>query len=336
SSLLEAWSGLWSAQLLQEDLRSAALTAERASESIPSHPEPWLTLALLRPDQARRYLGEGLTHNPSDYRLTVDYARQLFREQDLSGAQQAYTTAIAVAGDDPTVRIEAALLSEISSSALSWSGAQVLIDTRSQATTAEALRRVDGAVSQHPRSVLARVVRGNLHQITGDPAAAESDFKAALALSPSSTEANAALGLLLLSTRRPAEAIAPLKQATAQRPGDVALGLASAVALAEGSDPGAGGMAMLELQESFPYDAGPPLALAQLLMGLGESERAYAITLEAVQRMPEPQLMLALAATARAAGRPAEAAAALRKLGERTGDPRFEQAARQLLGSGQD
>jgi predicted Zn-dependent protease len=76
------------------------------------------------------------------------------------------------------------------------------------------------------------------------------------------------------------------------------------------------------------------MALAQLLMNLGEPDQAYQILSEATQRIPEQQLVLAMAATARAAGRPAEAAAAMRTLGEQTGDPRFEQAARQLLEEG--
>lgn len=330
--VLEAWTGLWSCQLMQEDTQSAALTAERASKAVPGAPEPWLTLALLRPDKARQYLAQGLEHNPGEYRLTVDYARRVFQEQDLAASQEAYTAALRIASDDPTVRIEAALLTEIGARQLSWEGAQVLIDTRTQANTPETFRRVDGVANQHPSSALARVVRGNIRQIQGDPAAAEADFRAALELNPQSTEANAALGLLLLSQRRPTDAIAPLQQARTQRPDDVALGIATAIAMSEGSDPGAGGMLLLELEEQFPYEAGPPLALAQLLMQLGEAGRAYAVLLEAVQRMPEPQLMLALAGIAHAAGRPAEAAAALRKLGEQTGDPRFEDAARQLLG----
>jgi Tfp pilus assembly protein PilF len=321
---------------MMDDHRSAALTAERASESIPDAAEPWLTLALLRPDQARQYLANGLQHNPGDYRLTVDYARQLFREQDLRGAQQAYASALPIATEDPTVRTESAMLVEIAASQLSWDGAQLLMDVRSQTNSPETLRRVDGVVGQHPRSCLARVIRGNIHQIQGSAALAEADFQAALAISASSPEANSALGLLLLSQRRPDEAIAPLQIARQHRPNDVATALALSVALIEGQDPGTGGMVLLELVEQFPVHPGPPLALAQLLMKLGEPERAYQILLEASQRMPEPQVVLALAATAQAAGRGAEAAAAMRALGARTGDPRFEQAARQLFESTQE
>lgn len=334
--VLEAWSGLWSCQLMQEDTQSAALTAERASQAVPGAPEPWLALALLRPDRAREYLAAGLKNNPGEYRLTVDYARRVFQEQDLAEAQKAYAAALRIAADDPTVRIEAALLSEIAAGRLSWDGAQVLIDTRTQANTPETFRRVDGVANQHPRSALARVVRGNIRQIQKDPAAAEADYRAALSLSPDSAEASAALGLLLLAQRRPSEAITLLQEASQQRPDDVALGIATAVALSEGDDPGAGGMKLLELEEQFPYEAGPPLALARLLMQLGEAGRAYSVLLEAVQRMPEPQLMLALAGIAHAAGRTTEAAAALQRLGEQTGDPRFEASARQLLSGQQE
>jgi len=333
--LLEAWSGLWSTQLLSEDPRSAALTAERASEAIPDTPEPWLTLALLRPDRARTYLSQGLAQNPGDYRLVVDNARHLFKEQDLEAAQKAYRSALRVAPEDPTVRTESAMLSEIASDMLSWAGAQALLDTRSQ-SGADALRQVDGVVAQNPRSSLARVIRGNLKQQQSDLSGAATDLRAAVELTPTSAEANAALGLLLLQQKQAPAAVAPLKVAYESRGEDVALGLAYAVALAEGSDPGAGGIVLLELEERFPYEAGPPMALAQLLMNLGEPGRAYAVLLEATKRMPEPQLVLAMAAMAQAAGRPAEAAEALTELGRRTGDPRFDQAARQLLGSVQE
>lgn len=336
ASLLEAWTGLWTCQLMQDDHRSAALTAERASEVVPDAAEPWLTLALLRPDQARQYLASGLQHNPGEYRLTVDYARQLFQERDLSGAQQAYTSALPIAADDPTVRTESAMLVELADGRLDWDGAHLLMDVRTQANTPETLRRVDGVVGQHPRSCLARVIRGNIHQIQGTTDQAEADFRAALSVSPNSPEANSALGLLLLSQRRPAEAIAPLQVARRLRADDVALGLALSVALIEGQDPGAGGMLLLELIEQFPVHPGPPLALAQMLVKLGEPERAYQILLEASQRMPEPQVVLALAATAQAAGRMEEAASAMRDLGARTGDPRFEQAARQLFAAPQE
>jgi predicted Zn-dependent protease len=154
-------------------------------------------------------------------------------------------------------------------------------------------------------------------------------------LAPASPEIASSLGLLLLAARRPAEAQPHLQAAWRARPDDVALGIALAISLAEGSDPGAGGMLLLELQESFPNSAGPPMTLAQLLLNLGEAERAYTILLEAIQRSPDPNLIVGLASAAQLAGRPVEAAAALSTLSERTGDPRFEQAASQLLTSSQ-
>ena len=77
------------------------------------------------------------------------------------------------------------------------------------------------------------------------------------------------------------------------------------------------------------------MTLAQLLLDLGEAERAYSILLEAIQRSPDPNLIVGLASAAQLAGRPIEAAAALQTLSERTGEPRFEQAGRQLLSTQQ-
>ncbi len=77
------------------------------------------------------------------------------------------------------------------------------------------------------------------------------------------------------------------------------------------------------------------MTLAQLLIDLGEAERAYSILLEAIQRSPDPNLIIALASAAQLAGRPVEAAGALSTLSERTGDPRFAEAGRQLLTSSQ-
>ena len=331
-SLAEAWVGLWSTQHGQGDLKTAAVTAQRATEAIPNEPEPWLVLAGLQPDRARAHYEAGLSRCPGEARLTVGYARQTFLDRDLEAALKAYVAAQKAAPDDPALRVEAAMLAEIAEQRLTWEGATALIDVRSAGASAETNRRLDGVVSQHPRSVLARVVRGNVRQIEGDVEGARADLEAAVEMDPGSSAARAALGLLLLSAREPAAAIPHLQAATAARPRDVALGIAAAVALSEGQDPGAGGIALLELQERFPHSAGPPMALAQLLMKLGEPDRAYTILAGAIENNPEPQLMLALAAAAEAAGRPEEAAQVLEMLGERTGDPRFAQAARQLLG----
>ena len=331
-SLAEAWIGLWTSQYALGDRRGAAQTAASAARAVPDTPEPWLALAGLQPDRARAHYEAGLARCPGEARLTSGYARQTFLDHDLEAARAAYAAAIQATPDDPALRVEAAMLEEIRAQRLTWDGAQGLIDARGSARASpETMRRLDGVVGQHPRSALARVVRGNLRQMLGQTADALADLEAAAALEPDSDAAQAALGLLLLEQRRPAEAIPHLQAAVAQRPYDVALAIAAAIALAEGRDAGAGGLALLELQEQFPYSPGPPLALAQLLMGMGEPERAMSILSEAAARIPEAQLMLALAAAAKAAGRPAEAARVLETLGEQTGDPRFLQAARQLL-----
>ncbi|MFT5679772.1 MAG: tetratricopeptide (TPR) repeat protein [Myxococcota bacterium] len=334
-TLAEAWIGLWASQGMARDVDGALLTAQQASEAIPNTVEPWLLIAELDPSNAITALQSGAANNPTSERIWTDLARRSLRARSLSTSASAYSQAIRLAPGDRALRIEASMLEEITVGTLDWDPVFALLDTRAAPRAPETLAALDVVVADWPRSPLARMVRGNTRQMQGDIVGAEEDLRLARQLSPTNPEIASSLGLLLLGARRPADAQAHLRSAWKVRSDDVALGIALAIALAEGSDPGAGGMLLLELQEKFPYSAGPPMTLAQLLIDLGETERAYTILLESIQRSPDPNLIVALASCAKLAGRPVEAAAALSTLSERTGDPRFEQAGRQLLTSSQ-
>ncbi len=334
-TLAEAWIGLWASQGMAGDRAGALATARQAAQAIPNTVEPWLMVAELDPTGAIATLQSGAANNPQSARIWTDLARRALRARSLSTSASAYSQAIRLSPDDRTLRIEAAMLEEITVGTLDWDPVFTLLDTRAAPQAPATLAALDAVVADWPRSPLARLVRGNTRQMQGDTAGAEEDLRLARQLAPASPEIASSLGLLLLAARRPAEAQPHLQAAWRARPDDVALGIALAISLAEGSDPGAGGMLLLELQESFPNSAGPPMTLAQLLLNLGEAERAYTILLEAIQRSPDPNLIVGLASAAQLAGRPVEAAAALSTLSERTGDPRFEQAASQLLTSSQ-
>lgn len=329
--LAEAWIGLWATQERSQDLEGALLTARQASEAIPTVVEPWLMIAELAPTTAITTLQSGAANNPESLRIWSALARRSLRARSMSTAAGAYSQAVRLNPDDRALRIEAALLEEITAASLDWDPVFTLLDTRAAPQDPATLAALDEVVASWPRSPLARMIRGNTRQMQGDNTGAEADLRAAQQLAPSNPEIASSLGLLLLGSRRPADAQPHLQLAWNARSDDVTLGIALAIAMAEGSDPGAGGILLLELQESFPNSAGPPMTLAQLLLDLGEAERAYTVLLEAIQRSPDPNLIVALASAAQLAGRPIEAAAALQTLSERTGDPRFEQAGRQLL-----
>ncbi|MDG1481322.1 MAG: tetratricopeptide repeat protein [Myxococcota bacterium] len=334
-TLAEAWVGLWASQGMADDMEGALQTARQAAEAIPKTVEPWLVIAELDPNSALTTLRSGAANNPESARIWTELARRSMRARSLSTSASAYSQSIRLSPSDRTLRIEAAMLEEITVGTLDWDPVFTLLDTRAAPRSPETLAALDVVVADWPRSPLARMIRGNTLQMQGDVASAEDDLRLARQLSPTNPEIASSLGLLLLGDRRPGDAQPHLSSAWKARSDDVALGIALAISLAEGSDPGAGGLLLLELQEKFPASAGPPMTLAQLLIDLGEAERAYSILLEAIQRSPDPNLIIALASAAQLAGRPVEAAGALSTLSERTGDPRFAEAGRQLLTSSQ-
>ncbi|MEL6345859.1 MAG: tetratricopeptide repeat protein [Myxococcota bacterium] len=332
-SLEEAWVGLWTVQQQLGATRAATETAARASVAIPSLPEAWLTLATLQPAQAPRHLAEGLKHSPQDPRLLSAFARQMFLTQDTNQAMVAYDRALARSPEDARLRLERSLLTEIGDQRLSWPGAIVLRDARNAPGDPTMMRQIDQTISQHPRSAVGRVIRGNLRQGSGDVAGAMDDLQTALSINPESPAANAAMGLLLLSQREPEKAIGPLKIAATARPDDVALGVATAVAIAEGESPRAGAAALIALHQQFPASEGPPMALAQMMLQLGDAEGAMMVLQEAVQLNPEPKMVIMLASAAQQAGKPQQAGEALLVLARQTGDPRLEKIAEQLKGN---
>ena len=335
-TLTEAWIGLWSIQDQQGHPDTALITARQASEAVPTAPEPWLAIASLDPTSAVQTLQQGTQASPSSPRLWSSLARTALRERELVVARQAYAQATALQPEDKALRIEAALLEEVAATSLDWESALQLLDASTAPRDPATLMRLDRIVSSWPHSGLARMIRGNTRQLQGLTAEAEEDLRAAWQMMPNNPDAAAALGLQLLAQRRPADAIPLLDAAAYARPEDAALGIAAAVAHIDSGDPRTGGLKLVELQERHPYHAGPPMALAQLLIGLGEPDQAYAILLEAIQRNPDPNLIAGLAAAAQSAGRPAEAATALELLTAQTGDPRFAKASRQLFSSDQE
>jgi len=330
-TLSEAWIGLWSAQLSQGSRDEAVATMSRASRSVPHVIEPWLALAEMNHEQAISILQEGITHSPDSTWLWTALAQHAFRSRGLALATSTHQRAIELAPSDKKLRINEAILEEISAGRLSWDAAHTVLDTRSSPQDPQTLIGMDQVVASAPQSTIARMVRGNLRQIQDDHAGAEADLRGALELDPTDINVSAALGLLLLNQKRASEAITHLNRAYAARPEDLGLGIASAIALAEGHDPGAGGIRLLELQTRFPHDPGPPKILAQLLMAMGQYDRAYTILLDAITTIPDTTLILFLAEAAHRTGRDIEAAAALETLTERTGDHRFSEAAQRLM-----
>ena len=82
--------------------------------------------------------------------------------------------------------------------------------------------------------------------------------------------------------------------------------------------------------ERFPSDPRPAMALATLLARNGDPQSAYTVLERAVAQYPSSDLVLATAGAAKDIGKTQEAAAALRKLTELTGDPSWTRAADSL------
>jgi hypothetical protein len=98
-------------------------------------------------------------------------------------------------------------------------GACVLLSFAQVRVWRDSLALFDHTLAVTERNAIVHVFNGNTLAARGNFRAAQPHFEAALAIRPRLPQANHALGLLYLETRRPVLAQAPLRAALAERPG---------------------------------------------------------------------------------------------------------------------
>lgn len=332
STLGEAWSGLGYALLAQGRSADALAVARKAVESTPDDADAWLTLAVLAPAEAEALLTEAASRFPADPRVHVALA-----EVRLSQGQgkPALASARAALQLDP-IRSDALLAQsfaeQMASGTLDSAGYHALLDARRLETTSteDATRAYDDLIARYAKCPLPLMARGRLRAKAGDTAGAQADLGRAVALDPDSAEAQGAYGLLLLEAGKSGEARSHLEKAARARPDDSSLAVAAAMAIAGDGALAEARKRMAAASVQWPYDARIALTYAKLLSDAGEPEAAYDVLKEAVARLPDGRIVLALAAAAKDTGRYAEAADLLDEVGRQTGNATFTDLARKL------
>ena len=331
-SLGEAWGGLYLTLLALDDAGGALATARQALIAAPQEPAGWLGVAALAPKEAVATLDKAAGLLPDDAKISSARARAHFEAQDWAGARPAYAAAQRHAPLDKELRVEAALVDEVLSGAISGEGAGKILAIRAllPKRTADALKVLDGVVAANPRSGWARLVRGNLRSAANRTDEAEQDLRAALSLLPKSADAAAAWGLFLLGRHRASEAQPFLEAAASATPWDPAINVAYGMATLEAGQPEQAKTVLQATARAFPTSATAALALSRVLSGTGDVDGAIAALITAMRANPDPSLAAALGSIAVSGGRVEQAAAELDKLGTASGDARYGRAAQVL------
>ncbi len=334
-TLAEAWSGLGASHVAQGQLDEAVNVARRAVVAVPEDPEAYLALAAFQPGQAEDYLRKGVASVPDEARLHGALGSTLLAKGDLSGARASYARALEIYPANAQLQLDVQRVDEREQGVIDAAGQQVLSEARQDAARGRAAATV-GTLSalsdRHPRSVMVLLALGHAQAESGDLSAARSTLQRAHELDADNGDVQATLGLLFLSTGEAAKAEALLAGARDQRQSDVSLWLAHAMAVAATQGADAGIAALYVVAERFPLDGRPTMALAAQLDQAGRTEDAYQLLKAAVDRYPEPSLVIALAAAARDTGRTEEAAALLKQVSRITGYDSLGAAADRLTG----
>ncbi len=327
STLTEAWTGLMRSQMASDDIEAATATAERSIQAVPTAPDGYLALAVLKPGAARQTLEAGAKQAPYDPRLLALLAEVRLSGGDAAEALVAANGALEIDPTDPNALRTQLFAREIAAGALSVDGYRSLIELR-EASAEPA--RYDAVVTAHPKSGLALAGRSQAHLAKGSMEKARSDLEAALVLQPEEPELLAAYGLLQLKSGAAEEAVAPLVKASRARPWDASLGIALTRAFTLSGDHAGAVAASKALSDSRPYDSEAAIAHADALLAAGRPEAAYQVVLAAAERRMDDKLVVALMVMATQSGRFGEAADIMEQIAETTGDSKAHELAAQL------
>jgi len=331
-TLSEAWLGLIRADLMMGLGEEALALAKKGLKHVPQEAGLYLLIAEMVPGDATRVLSGAMGRGVDDPRVSSALAASLLFDGDADGALVKARHALAVDRTSIEATRTALFAAAVTSGTLDNAGYKKLIVAREmQADDATgALGRFDSLVIAYPKCALTWLGRSQIKRQLGDMSGAVVDSAKAAALAPGNVEVEAAHGLLLVEVGRHGEAAPFLRNASESRPWDPSLGIGFAAALA-GSNRAIDAAKVLEvLNEMHPYDARIIIEYAQALVDSGRSEDAYQLVRDAVKRLPDPNLAVAMVMTATAAKHYGEAASILEQLAEQTGRQKLAEEARRL------
>jgi tetratricopeptide (TPR) repeat protein len=314
--------------LILRGKKDAALeVGRRAMAKAPSHVESYLAVASLDPSSAGDVLGKAATIAPRDPRVHSALARHHLTLGDAESAMAAAHKALTVDPLGAEARRWALYASAMSSGTLDASGFE-------QADRARMQGSVDlwaPLLASYPDCALLWVERSATHASLGQVYSAKKDVQHALELDADNVEAHAALGLLLLNDD-PVAARPHLQKAADGRPIDASLQVATAMAEAQSGDMAGARRRLKSTVDTHPYDIRALLTYGQVLSA-EDPQATYALMADAVQRMPDTRVVLALIGAAKDAGRLPDAAKRLEELAASTGNPAFTEAASVVRGA---
>ena len=328
----EAWAGLAQTRMLLGQ-RDAALVAARAGvQHAPGAAESYLILTVLAPNEAAATLARAVATVPEDPRVHAALAEHYLSRGD--GVRAAKSAAVTLALDPSHggAALSAMFADALQNGRLDVSGYRQLVALRVHegADPKKTAIEYDKLVIRYPTSSLPRLAAARLAQAAGDRARALDLFAGAASVEPHNIEACALYGLALVEAGRMAEARPWLDRALAARPRDVSilLGVARAEAKLDGL-----ARAIPRLEEAerrWPHEARIPLLIAELFSAERKNEEAYRALRAALDRMPDPRLILPFTAAAVLADHRDEAFQVVDAVARRTGDAKMKDLAEKL------
>ncbi len=331
-SLSEAWMGLIRADLSMGMTADALDHAKNGLKHVPKEPGLYLLIAELSPKDASRVLAAASTRGVDDARVSAMLASVLLLEGDADGALVKARHALAVDHTNTEATRTALFAAAVTSGTLDIEGYKRLVAAREKQVSnpAGALAGFDSLVADYPKCALTWLGRSQVKRVLADLPGAVEDSTMAAELAPGNIEVEAAHGLLLNEIGRHADAAPFLRSASEGRSWDASLGLGFASALSGAGENGDATTVLRVMNEMFPYDVRVTITYAQALVDNGQAEEAYQLVRQAVKRVPDGRLGVAMVMTAAAAKRYGEAAAILEELAAKTGRSALAEAALRL------
>lgn len=330
-TLVEAWSGLQASLLQAGKIGEAQQAGRRFLAAVPDEPDPYISVATLERDRAADVLAVGIKRVPNDPRLRTLYARTLL---DAGQADAAIVQADAALRSAPSYA-EAQFLRmvgrDMRAGNIDSEGWTALGKARDVTDGAQARAAWSSLTQRYPRSPLTWLGLGKVLGALGDLDGAVSPLRKAVELSPDEVEVQATYGLALLRLKRFKEAVPWLRRAAAGRPRDASLAVAH-VQCVRGTGDGVNARSLaVDAYRAHPHDLEAALMVASVLSEQGDVEGAYIALRDALPRIPDPRLVVALAAAARDAGYTLEAAEILQRLGRTLNNDTALALSKQLL-----
>jgi tetratricopeptide (TPR) repeat protein len=329
-TLGEAWAGLQASLLQQGDIDRARAEAVRAMAAVPGEPDPYVSVATLDRGRAVEVLTAGVSNIPDDPRLHAMLARALLDAGIGPAARKHAGIAEKLAptyGEASYLRLVGASMESGAIDVAGWNELAAAQEIR-DAPAAQAA--FDKLVARYPQASLVWLGRGKVRALRGDLEGGIGDLQQAVRLAPGEVEAQATLGVHLLRAGRAVEARPIIDAASRARPTDVSLRLARAeVAQQLGEPIKARELAVATIQ-AYPYDVRPVLTAARILSEQGDPRGVYLLLRDAVPRVPDPRVVVMLAAAARDVGNLAEAVDILDQIARTTGSARAAELAATL------